>query len=120
MNSSTEEMNWKMLAACKNEDVKIFFPIAVTKKNHRDFNKVVDLCTECQVSAKCLSEALRDDLDGIWARTTRRQRSIILQEIFQDDLDKISIPVCEQIVDHLKSKDIKLYTKNIFHSGTNN
>jgi hypothetical protein len=69
-------MSWEDRAACKNEDVNLFYPD--TDGAHRaDVQRAKAICTYCPVARHCLLEALatepKDD-QGIRGATTKRER----------------------------------------------
>jgi uncharacterized C2H2 Zn-finger protein len=59
-------------AKCRETDPEIFFPTGFQPQNEID--AVISLCSRCQVFRECLDYALRNDVDGWWAGTTKAER----------------------------------------------
>ena len=66
--------DWKDRAACKGQDISMFFPGTGGPKTN-----AVDYCRVCPVSGPCLQEALQSRrVHGIWGGTTQRERALII------------------------------------------
>ena len=62
--------SWKEHAACKGQDIGLFFPA-----NSRRNKAASKFCENCLVSELCLNEALTSSrVLGIWGGTTWKQR----------------------------------------------
>ena len=67
---------WRADAACRNEDVELFFPergVATTAAK--------EICAPCPVRAECLEHALRYEKNGIWGGTSQRERKRMRQRM---------------------------------------
>lgn len=68
--------SWRAAAACRAYDTDAFFPREGESDRH--ITQVAsDLCGLCPVREACLDYALRYDLDGTWAGTTRPERTAL-------------------------------------------
>lgn len=57
---------WRLRAACRSTDPRIFFPTASGKSTKSEAAKAV--CARCPVQDECLNYALKHQIrDGIWA-----------------------------------------------------
>lgn len=69
---------WRQLAACKGQPIAIFFPEG---KGNGDPGPARDICAGCPVRLPCMAEATANPTElGIWAGTTKRQRSELRSE----------------------------------------
>ena len=63
------------LAACKDEDAELFFPISDVGPGARQTAQAKAVCARCPVRAECLGYALDSGLDhGIFGGTTADER----------------------------------------------
>ena len=72
--------NWQRLAACKNLPTEWFFDHEKdqTKKTPEAAKKA---CRSCPVFASCREHALKYEIYGFWALTTRGQRVKIRKKL---------------------------------------
>jgi WhiB family redox-sensing transcriptional regulator len=63
---------WQDSAACRTTDPDLFFPAS---ENETTVRKVEPTCRNCPVRRDCLAAALEHGYHGIWAATTTRARS---------------------------------------------
>lgn len=72
------EATWLARAACRGEDLTVFFPETPTGRLRYDAEamaEAVQVCARCPVRAACLSDAVAlGDYDGIRAGLTGRER----------------------------------------------
>lgn len=48
---------WRELAACRNEDTRIFFPTAERERGTPDYSQAASFCARCVVREPCLQDA---------------------------------------------------------------
>ncbi|MBK3553396.1 WhiB family transcriptional regulator [Streptomyces sp. MBT61] len=73
--SSTE--NWRLHAACREEDPDLFFPIGSTGPAVVQTEEAKAVCRTCPVQAACLEWALENGQDsGIWGGLDPRRRGL--------------------------------------------
>jgi WhiB family redox-sensing transcriptional regulator len=66
---------WWDLAACKNAEPELFFPISVTSASRGTIERAKRVCGSCPVQSQCLSYALRHRQEqGIWGGLTEDER----------------------------------------------
>ncbi|EOD70187.1 MULTISPECIES: WhiB family transcriptional regulator [Amycolatopsis] len=66
---------WAELAACKDEDPELFFPISEVGPGARQTAQAKAVCARCPVRAECLGYALDNGLDhGVFGGTTADER----------------------------------------------
>ncbi|MFQ5516660.1 MAG: WhiB family transcriptional regulator [Acidimicrobiia bacterium] len=59
--------DWRELAACRDTDADLFFPIGTTGPAIRQIDKAVSICEQCSVREECLMYALETNQEaGIW------------------------------------------------------
>lgn len=78
--------HWSDLAECRSTDPELFFPPEFPDRRQPDqvfqVQRALAICSQCSVSAECLSEALRlGETLGIWGGTTPEQRKELLLHI---------------------------------------
>jgi WhiB family redox-sensing transcriptional regulator len=67
--------SWIDLAACRDVDPEIFFPISTTGAALGQIHEAQAICARCPVAADCLDWALRIGQDnGVWGGTTPEER----------------------------------------------
>ena len=73
-------MDWRHLAACREEDPELFFPIGTTGPALRQVEQAKAVCRGCSVIDDCLTWALESGQDsGIWGGTSEEERREILR-----------------------------------------
>lgn len=66
---------WAELAACKDEDPELFFPISDIGPGARQTAQAKAVCARCPVRSECLGYALDNGLDhGVFGGTTAEER----------------------------------------------
>lgn len=66
---------WWGLAACRNAEPELFFPISVTPASRPTVERAKQVCASCPVQSQCLSYALRHRQEqGIWGGLTEDER----------------------------------------------
>lgn len=75
-NVSAQELEWRMLGACRGLDAGIFYP-----DNDEEAAIAAEVCRECSVQRACLEYALtRREKAGVWGGATERERRRILRQ----------------------------------------
>ena len=74
----TVRVNWQKVAACRDADPDLFFPIGTTGPALRQAREAIRICRTCPIQVRCLAWALeRGVADGVWGGTTAEQRRAI-------------------------------------------
>lgn len=76
------EQNWRVRAACRNEDPELFFPPALKGPRNREWeNQAKRVCySHCPVRRECLTESLnRREEFGVWGGVTEWERRDMLR-----------------------------------------
>ncbi|MCI4043390.1 MULTISPECIES: WhiB family transcriptional regulator [unclassified Streptomyces] len=67
--------NWRLHAACREEDPDLFFPIGSTGPAVVQEAEAKTVCRTCPVQAACLEWALENGQDsGIWGGLSENER----------------------------------------------
>ncbi len=67
--------NWRLHAACREEDPDLFFPIGSTGPAVVQTKEAKAVCRTCPVQAACLEWALENKQDsGIWGGLSEDER----------------------------------------------
>lgn len=72
--------DWRTLAACRDADPEIFFPLATagTDAEKRQTALALAYCGACPVRPECLADALGSDIKwGVWGGTTEADREAL-------------------------------------------
>jgi WhiB family redox-sensing transcriptional regulator len=68
-------MDWRHLAACREEDPELFFPIGTTGPALLQIEHAKRVCHGCTVIDDCLSWALESGQEtGVWGGTSEDER----------------------------------------------
>lgn len=71
--------DWRTLAACREEDPELFFPVGTTGAAAQ-IEQAVAVCRRCPAIEPCRQWALDTrQMHGVWAGLTERDRRIILR-----------------------------------------
>jgi WhiB family redox-sensing transcriptional regulator len=77
--------NWRLRAACKDEDPELFFPRATGGKWSARYQEQVNtakaVCRECPVADLCFEFAMDTHAEGVWAATTDDDRKAMREEV---------------------------------------
>jgi WhiB family redox-sensing transcriptional regulator len=67
--------DWRELAACREEDPELFFPIGTGPAADAQAEQAKAVCRRCPVLEQCLTYALSSGQDaGIWGGLTEDER----------------------------------------------
>lgn len=68
-------MDWRIMAACRDEDPELFFPDGTTGAAFDQTQRAKAVCQSCRVSNQCLQWALDNNQDaGIWGGLSEEER----------------------------------------------
>ena len=68
-------MDWRHLAACREEDPELFFPIGTTGPALLQIEQAKAVCDSCSVIDECLSWAMESGQDsGVWGGLSEEER----------------------------------------------
>ena len=68
-------MDWRHLAACREEDPELFFPIGTTGPALLQIEQAKAVCASCSVIDDCLSWAMESGQDsGVWGGLSEEER----------------------------------------------
>jgi len=74
--------NWYEMAACKDIDKDIFFPVGRTGPAIPQIKRAKSVCQECLVVNECLEYALRTNQEyGVWGCTSEDERKYIRRSL---------------------------------------
>ncbi|HWF80911.1 MAG TPA: WhiB family transcriptional regulator [Streptosporangiaceae bacterium] len=75
---------WWSVAACRDAEPELFFPISATAASSRLVKRAKLICASCPVRSKCLSYALDHRQEqGIWGGLTEEERRRIPRRSLQ-------------------------------------
>ncbi|HEY0450848.1 WhiB family transcriptional regulator [Actinophytocola sp.] len=67
--------DWRDLAACRDSDPELFFPVSEVGPGARQVADAKAVCARCPVRSQCLDYAIDNRLtDGIFGGTTEAER----------------------------------------------
>ena len=74
----TVRVNWQKVAACRDADPDLFFPVGTAGPALRQIDEAKRICRACPAQARCLAWALdRGVGSGVWGGTTEDERRAI-------------------------------------------
>jgi WhiB family redox-sensing transcriptional regulator len=77
MTVSTLNAEWWEVAACRDRDPELFFPVSAMP-SAADARKAKLICASCPVRPQCLDFALRHAQEqGIWGGLTESERRVL-------------------------------------------
>jgi WhiB family redox-sensing transcriptional regulator len=72
---------WRELAACRDTDPDLFFPVGTTGPAIEQIESAKRVCNECEVREPCLEFALESNQDsGVWGGTSEEERRAIRRQ----------------------------------------
>lgn len=73
--------DWRDLAACRDTDPDLFFPVGTTGPAIEQIENAKAVCAQCEVRDSCLEYALTTNQDsGIWGGTSEEERRKIRRQ----------------------------------------
>ena len=73
-----ERDEWRDLAACRDTDPDLFFPVGTTGPAIEQIDNAKAVCRQCEVQSLCLEYALTTNQDsGIWGGTSEEERRVL-------------------------------------------
>ena len=70
------DTDWRALAACRNTDPALFFPIGTTGPAVEQINSAKEVCQQCPAREPCLAFAMNTRQDsGVWGGMTEGRAS---------------------------------------------
>jgi WhiB family redox-sensing transcriptional regulator len=67
--------DWREVAACRDTDPDLFFPIGTTGQAIEQIEAAKDVCFECEARDACLEFALATNQEsGVWGATSEEER----------------------------------------------
>lgn len=74
----TVGVNWREVAACRDADPDLFFPVGTAGPVLRQIEEAKRICRVCPARARCLAWALDHGVDsGVWGGITENERRAI-------------------------------------------
>lgn len=91
MTGMTEASRWWELAACKDADPELFFPVSETGPGRRQATEAKAVCATCGVRQLCLDYALATrQVHGVWGGTTETDRRGLAAMLLHRELSRAS------------------------------
>ena len=79
--SDEEEPVWRDVAACRDTDPDLFFPIGTTGPAIDQIDSAKAVCGECEAQTECLDFAIMTNQDsGVWGGTSEEERRQLRRE----------------------------------------
>jgi WhiB family transcriptional regulator, redox-sensing transcriptional regulator len=77
---------WWGLAACRDAEPEVFFPISATAASRDTVQRAKAVCSSCPVQSQCLSYALRHRQEqGIWGGLTEDERRLLSRRLARNE-----------------------------------
>jgi WhiB family redox-sensing transcriptional regulator len=74
----TIRLNWQEVAACRDADPDLFFPVGTAGPALHQIDEAKRICRTCPAQARCLAWALDHGVgSGVWGGTTEDERRAI-------------------------------------------
>jgi WhiB family redox-sensing transcriptional regulator len=72
---SIEDDDWRDVAACRDTNPDLFFPVGTTGPAIEQIEQAKAVCRECPAQVPCLEFALMTNQDsGVWGGTSEEER----------------------------------------------
>ena len=72
---SVEDDDWRDVAACRDTNPDLFFPVGTTGPAIEQIDNAKAVCRQCEVQSLCLEYALSTNQDsGVWGGTSEEER----------------------------------------------
>jgi WhiB family redox-sensing transcriptional regulator len=70
--------DWREVAACRDTDPDLFFPIGTTGPAIAQIEAAKAVCRQCEALAQCLEFALATNQEsGVWGGTSEEERRVL-------------------------------------------
>jgi len=67
--------DWRTLAACRDTDPDLFFPVGTTGPALQQIDAAKAVCRQCEAQGPCLEFALATNQEsGVWGGTSEEER----------------------------------------------
>ncbi|HEY3906453.1 MAG TPA: WhiB family transcriptional regulator [Streptosporangiaceae bacterium] len=77
---------WWDLAACRDAEPEVFFPISATAASRDTVQRAKAVCSSCPVQSQCLRYALRHRQEqGIWGGLTEDERRLLSRRLARNE-----------------------------------
>ena len=78
---SAADDDWRDLAACRDTDPDLFFPVGTTGPAVEQIDSAKAVCTECDAQEECLDLAVVTNQDsGVWGGTSEEERRVLRRQ----------------------------------------
>jgi WhiB family redox-sensing transcriptional regulator len=78
---SIEHDDWRDVAACRDTDPDLFFPVGTTGPAIEQIENAKAVCRQCDVQTECLEYALATNQDsGVWGGTSEEERRVLRRQ----------------------------------------
>ncbi len=75
LEQAEEPRDWWPLAACREADPELFFPVTAHGPGAREIARAKAVCSACRVRRQCLQYALATrQMHGVWGGTSEDER----------------------------------------------
>ena len=106
----TVHLNWREVAACRDADPDLFFPVGTAGPALRQIEEAKRICRACPAQALCLAWALDHGVgSGVWGGTTEDERRAIRRPAEKNRLSAgtTTMPVNDQ------ARENKAYVRSL-------
>jgi WhiB family redox-sensing transcriptional regulator len=80
--------DWRDLAACRDTDPELFFPVGTAGPALRQVTQAKQVCARCLVCSPCLEWALASGQEtGVWGGTSEDERRMLRRRRQERPLD---------------------------------
>jgi WhiB family redox-sensing transcriptional regulator len=77
---------WWGLAACRDAEPEVFFPISATAASRDTISRAKAVCASCPVQSQCLTYALRHRQEqGSWGGQTEDERRLLSRRLARSE-----------------------------------
>ena len=109
--------DWRITAACRNEDPNLFFPLGNEGPALLQIEQAKSVCRGCPVTEQCLKFALAEDVaDGVFGGLTARERASLRRSATRNKLTQEEISKRAQDAQNCAAKATSL--QQLFDDNT--
>ena len=77
----TQDDDWRDVAACRDTDPDLFFPVGTTGPALEQIAAAKAVCFQCEAQAACLEFAIITNQDsGVWGGTSEEERRVLRRQ----------------------------------------